>query len=295
MEDDIIRWERSFNRLTPSHRALVPELPAKYAALRKCADQNALLIDTMLQAFDAPFGLDGRETIDEFESGMEQKGGFEGDGSRAERGRNFEENTMGEDRTRAAMTRVEASSNGQQDPRPQSHAPRPGAAADSCSRVSSIPSSDSAELERNQSGERGFDREDLESQPAEECLLSGQKRSRPEAGSSGRKPVLPSTSAAKSADRMPSDRYGGVSASGEAAGLDLDPWESERRPLGEAVPVHIHANGQPLAWGSGQAGGHFHQRVPPSDVEKVHTPASFLTSVMRRPYSKTLFSKPRSC
>lgn len=274
MEDDIIRWERSFKRLTPSHRALVPELPAKYAALRKCADQNALLIDTMLQAFDAPFRLDEGETVDEFESEMKQKGGFNGDGNWAEPGGGFKEDIIGDNQRRAPMTKVGVSSNAQQDPRPQSHAHRSGAAANSSGRGSSAPSSDLAELERNQSGERGFDGERLESQAELENLLSGQKRSRPEAGSSGREPVLPSTSAAKSADRMPSDRYGGVSAPGEAAGLDLDPWESDHGARGEAGPVHTHANGLPLAWGSGQAGGHFHQRVPPSDVEKVNAPAS---------------------
>eukprot|EP00850_Spirogloea_muscicola_P013138 SM000088S23679 [mRNA] locus=s88:57375:60750:- [translate_table: standard] len=61
-EADVQRWERSYSRLKPRHKELVPHLPTKYAALRRCIAANARFIGAMLEAFDPPFDVKGERT-----------------------------------------------------------------------------------------------------------------------------------------------------------------------------------------------------------------------------------------
>lgn len=56
-EEDVKRYERSFKRLPPAHKALLSNLPAKYKRLRWCISKNSFFIFRMLQAFEPPFDL----------------------------------------------------------------------------------------------------------------------------------------------------------------------------------------------------------------------------------------------
>ncbi|CAM6007046.1 unnamed protein product [Sphagnum balticum] len=56
-EEDIKRWERSFTKLSSSHKALLRHLPKKYEELRRCVRVNSFFIINMLQAFDPPFDM----------------------------------------------------------------------------------------------------------------------------------------------------------------------------------------------------------------------------------------------
>ncbi|GBG79387.1 hypothetical protein CBR_g29536 [Chara braunii] len=58
MELNVQRWERSFNKLKPDQKALLPELPDKFRCLRRCIATNAHFISCMLQAFEPPFDMD---------------------------------------------------------------------------------------------------------------------------------------------------------------------------------------------------------------------------------------------
>lgn len=55
-EWEIRRWEYNYSLLSPEHKALVPNLPAKFAAARQCAQVNAFFIKTMLSVFDEDMG-----------------------------------------------------------------------------------------------------------------------------------------------------------------------------------------------------------------------------------------------
>ncbi|KAJ7519174.1 hypothetical protein O6H91_20G026200 [Diphasiastrum complanatum] len=71
--EDAQRWERSYSKLSPSHKAILPHLPKKYLQLRRCISKNAFFILNMLQvqgveqilssliAYEPPFdmGYDG--------------------------------------------------------------------------------------------------------------------------------------------------------------------------------------------------------------------------------------------
>ncbi|KAK6918000.1 Carnosine N-methyltransferase [Dillenia turbinata] len=48
-EEDVRRYERSFQKLPPSHKALLSHLPLKYQALRRCICVNSYFILSMLQ------------------------------------------------------------------------------------------------------------------------------------------------------------------------------------------------------------------------------------------------------
>ncbi|RRT44801.1 hypothetical protein B296_00041260 [Ensete ventricosum] len=48
-EEDIVRNERSFRKLPPSHKALLSHLPLKYKRLRRCVSVNTYFIMSMLQ------------------------------------------------------------------------------------------------------------------------------------------------------------------------------------------------------------------------------------------------------
>ncbi|KAL6983182.1 carnosine N-methyltransferase [Sarracenia purpurea var. burkii] len=64
-EEDIKRYERSFRRLPPAHKALLSHLPLKFQRLRWCISKNSFFIFNMLQAFEPP--LDMSEDIDSCE------------------------------------------------------------------------------------------------------------------------------------------------------------------------------------------------------------------------------------
>lgn len=54
-EADVRRWERAYNFLRTPQKALLSNLPAKYAAIRRCAAANYSFIHRMLETFEAPF------------------------------------------------------------------------------------------------------------------------------------------------------------------------------------------------------------------------------------------------
>ncbi|MCO5547769.1 hypothetical protein L7F22_001221 [Adiantum nelumboides] len=56
-EEDMKRWERSYEKLRPAHKELLPHLPKKYQDLRRCSAANFRFILNMLQAFDSPFDM----------------------------------------------------------------------------------------------------------------------------------------------------------------------------------------------------------------------------------------------
>lgn len=66
-EQDVQRYERSFRRLPPSHKALLVHLPLKYQKLRWCITQNSYFIFEMLKAFEPPLDLSQDADIDENE------------------------------------------------------------------------------------------------------------------------------------------------------------------------------------------------------------------------------------
>ncbi|AEC08645.1 S-adenosyl-L-methionine-dependent methyltransferases superfamily protein [Arabidopsis thaliana] len=56
-EEDLKRWERSYRKLSPAHKALVPHYPMKFQRLRRCISANSYFIFNMLQAFEPPIDL----------------------------------------------------------------------------------------------------------------------------------------------------------------------------------------------------------------------------------------------
>ncbi|EFH55627.1 hypothetical protein ARALYDRAFT_902264 [Arabidopsis lyrata subsp. lyrata] len=56
-EEDLKRWERSYRKLSPSHKALVSHYPIKFQRLRRCISANSYFIFNMLQAFEPPIDL----------------------------------------------------------------------------------------------------------------------------------------------------------------------------------------------------------------------------------------------
>lgn len=56
-EADVKRYERSFKRLPPAHKALLYHLPIKYQRLRRCISANSFFIRNMLQAFEPPLDM----------------------------------------------------------------------------------------------------------------------------------------------------------------------------------------------------------------------------------------------
>ncbi|KAG9439542.1 hypothetical protein H6P81_019707 [Aristolochia fimbriata] len=61
-EADVRRYERSFKKLPPEHKALLCHLPLKFQRLRRCISINSYFIFNMLQAFEPP--LDMSQDID---------------------------------------------------------------------------------------------------------------------------------------------------------------------------------------------------------------------------------------
>ncbi|CAA7049582.1 unnamed protein product [Microthlaspi erraticum] len=56
-DEDLKKWERSFRKLSPAHKALVPHYPLKFQRLRRCISANSYFIFNMLQAFEPPIDL----------------------------------------------------------------------------------------------------------------------------------------------------------------------------------------------------------------------------------------------
>ncbi|XP_059451957.1 uncharacterized protein LOC132182667 isoform X2 [Corylus avellana] len=64
-EEDVKRYERSYKKLPPTHKALLSHYPLKFQRLRWCISRNAYFIFNMLQAFEPP--LDMSQDADIFE------------------------------------------------------------------------------------------------------------------------------------------------------------------------------------------------------------------------------------
>ncbi|KAB1220789.1 hypothetical protein CJ030_MR3G027888 [Morella rubra] len=56
-EEDVKRYERSYKKLQPSHKALLSHYPLKFERLRRCISMNSYFIFNMLQAFEPPLDL----------------------------------------------------------------------------------------------------------------------------------------------------------------------------------------------------------------------------------------------
>ncbi|CAK7340366.1 unnamed protein product [Dovyalis caffra] len=62
-EEDVKRYERSFRKLSPSHKALLSHYPFKFQSLRRRISENSYFIFNMLQAFEPP--LDMSQDVDD--------------------------------------------------------------------------------------------------------------------------------------------------------------------------------------------------------------------------------------
>ncbi|XP_014518817.1 carnosine N-methyltransferase isoform X2 [Vigna radiata var. radiata] len=56
-EEDVRRYERSYRKLPPAHKALLPNYPQKFQRLRRCISMNSHFIFGMLQAFEPPLDM----------------------------------------------------------------------------------------------------------------------------------------------------------------------------------------------------------------------------------------------
>ncbi|CAN1256149.1 Carnosine N-methyltransferase [Linum perenne] len=61
-EDDVKRYERSYRKLSPAHKALLSHYPMKFQKLRRCISMNSHFIFNMLQEFEPP--LDMSQDVD---------------------------------------------------------------------------------------------------------------------------------------------------------------------------------------------------------------------------------------
>ncbi|GAQ89422.1 hypothetical protein KFL_005200030 [Klebsormidium nitens] len=263
VEDDIIRWERSYHHLTPPHRALVPELPSKYTALRRCADQNALLIDAMLQSFDAPFQSRQAEdpwtatAVPQPEATVTEKST---DGGDQVAGGALERTSQGNGPIEAVRW------SGQKRSRPETSASEPTPREVG----QKLGPADQRSLDHSEEAASG----DVDLGPWETSGIGVN-------GNRGGEPVHSQNVAGAGREPEPVRTQGGVSVvegrelvhiPGRTRGYgDSEPVHTHAgmEAYGEGRPVHTHTNGLPYAWGDGQATEDFHRRVPPSDVEKV--------------------------
>ncbi|KAJ7960192.1 S-adenosyl-L-methionine-dependent methyltransferase superfamily protein [Quillaja saponaria] len=67
-EEDVKRYERSFRKLPPAHKALLSHYPLKFQRLRRCISVNSYFIFNMVQAFEPP--LDMSDDIDVCEDSL---------------------------------------------------------------------------------------------------------------------------------------------------------------------------------------------------------------------------------
>ncbi|KAL1221216.1 hypothetical protein V5N11_011018 [Cardamine amara subsp. amara] len=56
-EENLKKWDRSYQKLSPAHKALVPHFPMKLQRLRRCISMNSHFIFNMLQAFEPSIDL----------------------------------------------------------------------------------------------------------------------------------------------------------------------------------------------------------------------------------------------
>ncbi|EOA27113.1 hypothetical protein CARUB_v10023212mg [Capsella rubella] len=56
-EEDLKKWETSYQKLSTAHKALLPHYPKKFQSLRRCVSMNSHFITNMLQAFEPPLDL----------------------------------------------------------------------------------------------------------------------------------------------------------------------------------------------------------------------------------------------
>ncbi|KAJ9185131.1 hypothetical protein P3X46_004793 [Hevea brasiliensis] len=56
-EEDVKRYERSFKKLPPAHKALLSHYPSKFQRLRRCISMNSHFIYNMLEAFEPPLDM----------------------------------------------------------------------------------------------------------------------------------------------------------------------------------------------------------------------------------------------
>ncbi|CAM8893893.1 unnamed protein product [Rhodiola kirilowii] len=56
-EEDVRRYEQSFRKLPPRHKALLSHYPRKFKSLRRCVSANTDFIYSMLQTFEPPFDM----------------------------------------------------------------------------------------------------------------------------------------------------------------------------------------------------------------------------------------------
>ncbi|KAJ6741574.1 CARNOSINE N-METHYLTRANSFERASE [Salix viminalis] len=56
-EKDVERFERSFKKLSSSHKALMSHYPLKFQSIRRCISTNSFFIFNMLQAFEPPLDM----------------------------------------------------------------------------------------------------------------------------------------------------------------------------------------------------------------------------------------------
>ncbi|XP_038725262.1 carnosine N-methyltransferase-like [Tripterygium wilfordii] len=56
-EEDVKRYERSFGKLSPAHKALLSHYPQKLERQRRCIATNAYFVVCMLQAFEPPLDM----------------------------------------------------------------------------------------------------------------------------------------------------------------------------------------------------------------------------------------------
>ncbi|KAG8068068.1 hypothetical protein GUJ93_ZPchr0005g16332 [Zizania palustris] len=73
-ERDVKRYERSFEMLPPSHKALLFHLGLKYQRLRWCISMNASFIMNMLEAFEPPVDMSQYVDVDDHDCGEDMHG-----------------------------------------------------------------------------------------------------------------------------------------------------------------------------------------------------------------------------
>ncbi|KAL5731497.1 carnosine N-methyltransferase [Ranunculus cassubicifolius] len=56
-EQDVVRYERCYDKLSPAHKALLSQHPLKCQQLRRCISENSFFILNMLQAFEPPLDM----------------------------------------------------------------------------------------------------------------------------------------------------------------------------------------------------------------------------------------------
>ncbi|KAK7841368.1 carnosine n-methyltransferase [Quercus suber] len=69
-EEDVKRYERSYKKLPPAHKALLSHFPLKFQRIRRCVSINSYFIFNMLQEFEPP--LDMSQDVDSGEDPLRE-------------------------------------------------------------------------------------------------------------------------------------------------------------------------------------------------------------------------------